>query len=298
MIVVSLRLIKRLTLHVALLFPFLVTETVAESFRIGVIADCQYCSDPGKGKRKYSLSEKKLQECIDHFNTMDLEYVVHLGDFIDRDFESFEVVGPIYRQLKMPHYHVLGNHDFSVEDSLKAKVPETMGMPSRYYDFALNGWRFIVIDGNDISFHAYPEGSVEHRAAEKYYEENKLSAPDWNGALGGEQMLWLKQTLDQAEQANEKVILYSHFPIFPENKHNLWNANEVVTLISGYRCVKAYINGHNHVGNYAGFGGVHYLTMKGMVDTTESAYAVIELTDDHLKVKGYGREGDRELKLR
>ncbi len=298
MITISLRLLKRLTFLVALLFPLLMVEAVAESVRIGVIADCQYCSDPGAGKRKYSLSEKKLQECIDHLNTMDLEYVIHLGDFIDRDFESFDVVGPIYRKLKAPHYHVLGNHDFSVADSLKAKVPETMGMPSRYYDFAVNGWRFIVVDGNDVSFHAYPEGSDEHRAAERYYEVNQLDSPKWNGALGAEQMHWLKKTLDHAEEADEKVILYSHFPVFPENNHNLWNANEVVTLVSGYRCVKAYVNGHNHAGNYAGFGGVHYLTMKGMVDTTETAYSVIELTDDHLKVTGFGREGDRKLKLR
>ncbi len=280
------------------MLPLLLVETVAESIRIGVIADCQYCSDPGAGKRKYALSEKKLQACIDHLNTMDLAYVVHLGDFIDRDFESFDVVGPIYRQLKMPHYHVLGNHDFSVADSLKSKVPETMGLTSRYYDFVLDGWRFVVLDGNDVSFHAYPEGSEGQRAAEKYYEDHNLDAPKWNGALGAGQMAWLKETLDQSEEANEKVILYCHFPVFPNDRHNLWNANEVVSLLSGYDCVVAYINGHNHAGNYAGFGGVHYLTMKGMVDTTETAYSVIELTDGTLEVVGYGREEDRFYKLR
>ena len=292
------RLWMRLILSVLSLSLFLIGSATADSLRIGVIADCQYCSGPDKGKRKYALSEKKLQACIDHLNTMDLEYVIHLGDFIDRDFESFAVVGPIYKQLKAPHYHVLGNHDFSVADALKEKVPATMGLSSRYYDFAVDGWRFIVIDGNDVSFHAYPEGSDAHRAAEKYYEDHELDAPKWNGALGADQMRWLKQSLDKAEEANEKVILYCHFPVFPENNHNLWNANEVVTLISGYRCVKAYINGHNHAGNYAGFGGVHYLTMQGMVDTTETAYSVLELTDDSITITGFGREGDRELKLR
>lgn len=292
------RLVKGPTFLAAILVPFLLAEAADESFRIGVIADCQYCSDPGKGKRKYSLSEKKLQACIDHFNTMELEYVIHLGDFIDRDFESFDVVSPIYNQLKAPHYHVLGNHDFSVADPLKDKVPETMGLSSRYYDFKVEEWRFIVIDGNDISFHAYAEGSDPYRAAEKYYQDHQLDLPKWNGALGADQMRWLKLTLDKAQEANEKVILYCHFPVFPADRHNLWNAEEVVTLISGYRCVKAYINGHNHAGNYAGFGGVHYLTLQGMVDTTETAYAVLELTDDHLKVTGYGREGDRELRVR
>ncbi|MFT6059924.1 MAG: hypothetical protein ACJAU9_001352 [Lentimonas sp.] len=33
---------------------------------------------------------------------LDLAFVTHLGDFIDRDFESFDEVNSIYNQLKMP----------------------------------------------------------------------------------------------------------------------------------------------------------------------------------------------------
>jgi len=266
--------------------------------RIGVIADCQYHSEPGTKQRKYAMSEQKLKEAIEHFNTMDLEYVIHVGDFIDRDFESFAVVGPIYAQSKAPTYHVLGNHDYSVADEWKAKVPETMGLTDRYYDFGLHGWRFVVLDGNELSFFAHPEGSEGYRASETYYQENQLDAPKWNGGVGAEQMSWLKQVLDQAEEAEEKVIIYCHYPVFPDDRHNLWNAEEVVTLISGYPSVKAFLSGHNHAGNYAGFGGVHYLTMKGMVDTTENAYAVIELAEDRMTVTGYGRQEDREFRLR
>ena len=80
-------------------------------FRFGAIADCQYC-DKTSGTRKYSDSPRKLHECVAHYNKLDLTFVVHLGDFIDRDFASFDVVGPIFGQLKAPRYHVLGNHDF------------------------------------------------------------------------------------------------------------------------------------------------------------------------------------------
>lgn len=289
---------RGLAVFTVVLLSLSLAETAAKSFSIGVIADCQYCSDPGAGKRKYSLSEKKLQECIDHLNTMDLAYVIHLGDFIDKDFESFEVVAPIYNQLNAPHYHVLGNHDFSVDDSLKAEVPERLGLTSRYYDFEMHGWRFVVLDGNDVSFHAHPEGSAEYLKAEQYYNENQITSPKWNGAIGEEQLSWLKQTLDQAERAGEKVILYSHFPVYPENNHNSWNAKEIVSLLSGYECVKVYMNGHNHAGNYANRDGIHYMTMKGMVDTTETAYSVVEINEDSLEVRGYGREEDRVLELR
>ncbi len=268
------------------------------TFSFGVIADCQYCSDPGTGARKYAQSVDKLDVCVKHFNTLDLEFVVHLGDFIDRDFESFDVVGPVYAQLKAPKYHVLGNHDFSVADDKKALVPAKMNMPSKYYDFEIKGWRFVVLNGNDISFHGYPEGSKEYEHAATYYEENKISSPKWNGGMGDAQLNWLKKVLKKASKNHENVVLYSHFPIFPENVHNLWNANEVLELIEKYPCVKAYVNGHNHAGNYGVHAGIHYVTMKGMVDTEETSYAVIHVTADSMEIEGFGREENRDLKLR
>ncbi|MCB0689426.1 MAG: metallophosphoesterase, partial [Saprospiraceae bacterium] len=265
------------------------------SFSIGLIADCQYCSDPGPGVRKYALSTSKLSACVKHFNQENLKYVIHLGDFIDRDFESFAVIKPIYDSLSAPSYHVLGNHDFSVTDSLKLKIPQIMGLPSKYYSFDMVGWRFIVLDGNDISFHAYAENSKGYRRAVRYYKRHALTSPKWNGAMGEEQMQWLDQQLADADTADLQVILYCHFPVSPENVHNLWNANEVLQLIKPHKSLKAFINGHNHAGNYACVDGIHFLTLKGMVDTTETAYAILDIEKDMIVVRGFGREENRVL---
>lgn len=244
------------------------------------------------------MSADKLQHCVDQLNTCDLEYVVHLGDFIDRDFESFDVVGPIYDRLKASKYHVLGNHDFSVIDEKKMDVPRKLGLSSRYYDFAVKGWRFVVLDGNDISFHAHPKNSPEHQKAVDYYERNAIDSPDWNGAVGPEQISWLEKVLEQAAKNDEKVVLYCHFPVYPKNIHNLWNAGEIINLIERFPCVKAYLNGHNHAGNYGIKNGVHYLTFQGMVDTEENAYATIQVYDGRLEVTGYGREESRVLEIK
>jgi predicted phosphodiesterase len=267
------------------------------NFSFGLIADCQYCNVVGEGQRKYSQSDQKLQSCVDQFNTMDLSWVIHLGDFIDKDWESFDVVDPIYRQLTMPGHHVLGNHDFSVADSLKESVVKRMGLPSPYYHFESEGWRFVVLNGNDISFHAHPKESDQYKAAEEYYDENQITSPKWNGAIGPEQLVWMEETFKSANERGENVILFCHFPVFPENVHNLWNAGEVVSLIEQYPNVKAYINGHNHDGNYAQKNGVHYLTMKGMVDTEESSYGVMSVQQDSLVLTGTGREEDRVLEI-
>ena len=48
---------------------------------------------------------------VKELNTHDLKFVIHLGDFIDRDYDSFDKVLPIYQTLKMPAYHASGNHD-------------------------------------------------------------------------------------------------------------------------------------------------------------------------------------------
>lgn len=267
-------------------------------FSFGAIADCQYCDVEGEGVRKYSISDAKLERCVTHLNQLDLRYVVHLGDFIDRDFASFAVVGPIFERLDAPGYHVLGNHDYAVADDEKQLVVGQLGMPAPYYDFAVEDWRFVVLDGNDISLQANPEGSAAYLAAESRLAASPESSRPWNGALGEPQLAWLEEVLVSAGNAGEAVVLFCHFPVLPVNPgHNLWNASEVVRLIERFPCVKAYINGHNHAGNYVEQGGVHYLTLQGMVDTEETSYAVLAVHGDRIEVQGFGREPDRALAI-
>ena len=271
-------------------------QTKKPLFRFGAVADCQYCNKTSI-VRKYSLSIQKLRACVDHYNKLDLAFVVHLGDFIDRDFESFAKVTPIYNRLKAPHYHVLGNHDFSVTDDKKALVPAQLGLKERYYDFTHKGWRFLALDGNDVSLHAYPKNAPRTKAAATFHRGLKAGTPNWNGAVGKGQLEWIKNKLEIATKNHEKVILFCHFPIYPANVHNLWNADTLTQLLSKYSCVVAYINGHNHEGNYGIKNQIHYLTLKGMVNTTENAYSIIEIHKDQLLLKGVGRQEDRKMPL-
>jgi predicted phosphodiesterase len=267
-------------------------------FSFGAIADCQYCAGPNRGSRHYASSAGKLKECVAELNKHDLEFVIHLGDFIDRDYSSFDKVLPIYQSLQMPAYHALGNHDFDVADELKGKVVERMGMESKYYEFSVEDWRFIVLDGNDVSFHAYPKNSPKYKDTERYYRENKIRSPRWNGAVGSEQVAWLRKILQKAEKQKEQVAVFCHFPVYPADPHNLWNAGEIISLLEEFSCVKAYINGHNHKGKYGQKNGIHYLTLKGMVETEMNAYSIIRVHQGKLKVTGYGREPDRVLPIK
>ena len=261
-------------------------------FRIGAIADCQYADrDPG-GKRLYRQSADKLRDAVEHLNRENLAFVVHLGDFIDEDWQSFETLAPIADDMIHPWRHVVGNHDYFVEDRLKPRVHKKLDMPARYYSFETGGWVFAVLDGNDLSYHGWPEGSPRHEESLRVHRENYASLPTWNGAIGDTQLAWLEALLLEAEQKHRKVVLFSHFPVYPDDKHNLWNAGEVVDILERYSSVKAWISGHNHAGLYAERNGIHYLTLQGMVDTEETAYALIDFHEDRLEVTGVGRQGD------
>ena len=277
-------------------------EATAADFTFGVVADCQYKDAEPRGVRHYRASLEKLEAAVAHLNTMDLAFVIHLGDFIDADFGSFDVVSPIYAKLKMPKYHALGNHDFAVAPEKKAEVPARMGMAARYYDFVVKGWRFIVLDGNDISMISRPSVSDEYKQAQAMCQELKLrkapNAYSWNGAVGAKQLDWLKERLAAATRAGEKAVIFCHFPVFPANAHNLWNDHEVIKTIESYDCVAAYMNGHNHAGNYGVKNGVDYVTVAGMVDTADTnAYGWTAVHRDGLKLVGKGRVSDRAMEI-
>ena len=101
-------------------------EVPQQDLAIGIIADCQYCYCDSSPSRFYKNSPNKLKKAVAALNKEELKYAIHLGDFIDRDFNSFDTVLPIWNTLKTKKYHVLGNHDFSVADSLKPLVMHKM----------------------------------------------------------------------------------------------------------------------------------------------------------------------------
>ena len=272
-------------------------------FEIGVVADCQYCECEPAGVRFYRKSPERLRQAVATLNENSLDYSIHLGDFIDKNFESFDTVAPIWNSLKSDHYHVLGNHDFSVADSLKPLVFEKMNIDVRYYSIVRNNWRFIVLDGNDLSKHG-ALSEVKMLQTDSLFnllaDKNPSNLDTWNGGLSNEQLQWVEKELKQATKNKERVGFYCHFPALGEEQaHNLWNYEQLLSLMDQYDCIKFYFNGHNHAGSYVERNGVHFLNFKGMVDTNDSSsFATVAFRKDSLIVKGYGRELSRSLKIK
>jgi manganese-dependent ADP-ribose/CDP-alcohol diphosphatase len=268
-------------------------------FEFGIVPDAQYWNGDASGVRYYRNSLDKLMEASQTFNKQDVDFTVQTGDLIDRNIASFSTILPIYNMIEGPKYHVLGNHDFPVTTD---QVVDILGMPNQYYDFKYKNWRFVVLDTNDLSLYANPVGSEKHQQAEVMYNSlksnNEINAQTWNGGVSDEQLTWLRGVLDKAAQTNEKVVVLSHMPVYPANEHNVWNDEEVIQELEEAGNVVAYFNGHNHAGNYGVKNGIHYVNLKGMVDTADTnSYSIVRVYKDRLEVDGFGRETDRVLEI-
>lgn len=272
--------------------------------RFGVLADPQYAdAEPwALLDRYYRNSIIKLEEAFGVLNGEDLSFVVTLGDLVDKDWESFDPVLAAYKGLKHESFLMPGNHDFSVAAEKLGEVHARLGMPAAWHDFSRGGIRFIIIDGNEVSLFSAPEGSPRHAKAKARLDaltsEGAINAKEWNGGISDEQFAWLEATLAKAKAAGERAIVMGHYPLYPENEHNLWGGERLIELFERSGNVIAYLNGHNHVGNLGRHGSTWYVNFKGIVDTEkQNAFAVVELYPDRIEIIGHGREESRTLPL-
>lgn len=268
--------------------------------KIGLVADPQYADKPTAGSRHYRESLWKLKEAIDSFNYYGVDFVQNLGDIIDSDWESYDSILPIYEKLQpgIETYHLLGNHEYAIDSTHLKNLLQKLSMPDYYYSYSEKGWRFIVLDATDYSYYSNMLHDHDARQVDFYFESTreKSNHHSWNGAIGKEQQMWIKQQLDSADLMGQKVILFSHLPIRPLNDpHNLWNDYEIIDLIENRSNVLAFVNGHNHSGGYVYKNGLHFITIHGMVENMTSTYAILEINEDSLVLRGFGNQETMHL---
>ncbi|MBC7158359.1 MAG: metallophosphoesterase [Rhodobacteraceae bacterium] len=266
------------------------------------MADPQYAPVPPRGTRYYANSLWKMTEAIDDFNQQEIEFIVTLGDIIDRHWESYTHILPLYDRLDTPNFFILGNHDYSVAGDYLSSVLRTTGLERAYYDYEGGGHRFIVLDGNEISTFANARDSANYAQAEERLAgltaAGAPNAQSWNGGISDAQFAWVEEVLKKAKEDGERVIAMGHYPIYPKNEHNLWDDERLVELFTSYDNFAFYMNGHNHAGNYGVIGNKHFVNFRGMVETaTTTAYSTIEVYDDRAEIIGKGVQESRTLVL-
>ena len=274
---------------------------------LGVFTDTHYsATKPDKAGRNYMASKQKVEEAVEVFNAKNVDMVLSLGDIVDNEFDDYADIAQYLNRLKMPFHTILGNHDFIVPFSIQQQnnAFKTLGVTDRYFSIVKENVRLIFLDTSDIAMYSNAEESKSYCEAEAILAQLKeacaVNARNYNGAIGTTQMQWLEEQLNEATQASENVVCFSHIPLFVKDgeRYTLWNGDDIGEMLKKNTCVKSYIAGHHHVGGYSDAGGIHHIVMKGMVQGPENSFAIISIYQDRIVIDGYGREDDREYKFR
>lgn len=259
------------------------------SLSFGIVTDSHYADKDTAMNRYYRESIQKMEQCVTAFNKAGLSFVVEMGDFIDKakdkktELGYLESVRNAFEALKGRRHYVLGNHDlatFSKEEFLGH-----CGSPGKepHYAFDKGHYRFVVLDA---CFKR--DGSA--------YEAGNFRWTDTS--IPKSQQEWLSATLERARKKKRKAIAFVHQNLHDEkDSHGVKNAPEVRKVLEGAGNVLAVFQGHNHAGAHKKINGIHYFTLRAMVegsigeDRRNSSYAVVSIDRNHrITIRGFGKQ--------
>lgn len=294
-------------------------------FSFGVISDVQYADIPdGRSflgvPRYYRHSIHVLQRAVWQWNDrLKPKFVINFGDIVDgfcpkdQSLTAVKKVVNEFENFHGPTYHMIGNH--CLYNLPRNQLLPLLKIPSpdgrAYYDFSPSPeYRFVVLDGYDISAIGWPQDHPNTFDAMKFLQEKNPNSDKnsplglidlerrflmFNGAVGKEQMEWLDRTLQDATKLNQKVIVCCHLPLDPgasSREALLWNYDEVMGVIHKYNCVKVCIAGHDHKGGHSiDAHGVHHRVLEAALECPPDtdAFGYIDVHDDRLLLFGTDR---------
>ncbi len=262
----------------------------APKLSFGIVTDSHYADIDTRGTRHYRESLAKMRECVDLMNDKQVDFVVELGDFKNGaetdNIEHLRAIESVYATFDGPRYHALGNHDMdSISKAAFKQNVENTGIPRErtYYSFDRNGVHFAVLDAN-------------FRSDGEDYDSGNFEWTDAN--VPEAQLEWLAGDLKQA--AKPSIIFLHQLLDRDSGSHYVRNAKDVREVLNKNGNVIAVFQGHNHAGHYAQVEGIHYYTLKAMVEGSgeeNNSYAIVEvLPEASLTVTGYRKASSTELK--
>ena len=258
----------------------------------GIVTDAHYADTDASGTRQYRESLAKMTECVSLMNEKKVDFLIELGDLKDQGNPAKEeatlkyltAIEKVYGQFTGSRYHVLGNHDI---DSISKKqfldrVENTgIAKESTYYSFDSKGFHFVVLDAN-------------YKADGSDYDHGNF---DWTDTNVPPKVLdWLKKDL---LSSSNPVIAFVHQQLDVAGITGVKNAVKVRQALQDNKRVLAVFQGHHHPGHYSYIEGIHYYTLKAMVEGSgekNNSYAIVDVNvDNSIIVTGYRKAVSQAL---
>ncbi len=206
-------------------------------------------------------------------------FVINLGDVIndithDIDVDNLKIAFDSFKKLNCPIYNLVGNHEqktISVEE-----LEILFNHKPLYYSFDQGDYHFIAL----------------------FSERKELLIDD-------SQKNWLSEDLNNT---SKKTLIFVHHSLADQDlTGNFWfeglpegclikNRKEIRKIIENSKKVIAVFNGHLHWNKMDVHNGIPYFTIQSLVenfkneDIPSNSYAIIELSDDLIKVDIQGSD--------
>jgi len=266
----------------------------------GIVTDAHYADQNPRGARRYRESIAKMTECVTLMNDKKVDFLVELGDFKDcgkpvveaAALKFLSAIEEVYGQFKGPRYHVLGNHDCDgvSKEQFLARVENTgIQKGSSYYSFDSKGVHFVVLDA------CFDAKGID-------YDHGKFNWTDTN--IPPKELAWLKKDL---ASSSGPVIAFVHQRLdltdsTPKGHRcvHVKNGPEIQQVLQDSKRALAVFQGHHHAGHYSHIKGIHYYTLKAMVEgpgEKNNSYAIVDVhPDKSIVVTGYRKALSKEMK--
>jgi len=252
------------------------------SLCFGVVTDVHYADIPSRGVRDYRRSLEKLKQAVATFRKHSPAFIIELGDLIDADPEKrddlkyLETARAVLKGFSGPCHYVLGNHCVWVLG--KERFMAGGGLERSYYSFDSGPCHCVVLDAC-------------FSKDEQPYQPGRF---DWKDSwIPAEEQRWLADDLARAK--DRRTLIFVHQNLHDETRNcGIKNAPDVRKILERAGNVLAVFQGHEHTGGYAHLGGIHYITLRGMVEGSDlgsNAYAMVTVEGrDRLRVEGFGKQ--------
>ena len=265
---------------------------VGPGVRFGVLTDPHYADAPSRGTRFYRESRAKVREAVTHLEAARVTFLAQLGDIKDmvagespeRTLDHLSLITHETARFNGPVYHVLGNHDMdnvSKPQALSLLRSTDVAEGRSFYSFSRGGVRFITLDA------CYTQAGLD-------YDRGNF---DWRDAnVPAAELAWLRGELAGSA---EPVIVLAHQRLDGAGDVYVTNSAAVREAFEASGKVLAVFQGHDHAGARSTLGGIHYYTLKAIVEGSghdNNAYAVVHVHSDlSISVRGYRKAETAEF---
>lgn len=239
------------------------------ALRIGLVTDVHYADQAPRINRFYRESVAKLRESIHQFNQFQADFMVELGDLIDAADSVAAEIGHLQTmeaelaRFQGDRHYVLGNH--CVTTLTKAEFRKHTGANEPFCSFDRGPFHFIILDAC-------------YRGDGESYGRQNFRWTDTD--IPSAQRDWLRQDL---RKANRPTVVFVHQRLDVENNYGVKSARLVRQILEKSGQVLAVFQGHSHKNDYQELGGIHYCTLRAMVEGSgeeNSGYGLLSMFPD------------------